>query len=433
MNKTWNTYIVCSRKKEATYLTFETTVDGTVAKNIAGHKPQYFSKFITPLIDTSSNGNPKESISADITPAMAQLFIDILNGKKKIELPVVYISKQKSGQYLIDPERLAEKLHCMAFVFTEPSTDFSYRLKKETNGNNVFNGVIGIYWGNKERFYFHPSERLTVESIYHKIAEVTALKPFSKGTSWFTLLQLETEREQSRLKTEYERLSTGSTARIDNLQAQIKEKEEESTRLKKELEAKQKELNLYMETFEAENRKLTEENRILTEKIAALSASFSDKQELNSSITVSLPCTENELFPDEIKDFVKGLFYKTIHSEPAENDSRKAHVVENIKGQIDDWNFAESAAAQRYEKCEDDWIKNCSKNGSDLISVLRKHEFIDKSMPRSAHYKVAYYGDERYTVTIPKTPSDNRSTKNTWTDTRKKCFLSVYCKSKKNS
>lgn len=460
-DRIWNTYIILTMNNDQNILTFETVLDG-IATKIPYNKPKYFETFITPLIDANSSNIISSAISTDKTSSSTKFLIEVLNGNRLPEVPLVYISIDENGEYLIDPEKLATKLYCVATVFKERDRHFSYFLKEKTKSRNVFNGAIGIYWGQQKRFYFLPEEDISIDKIYLKIIEITALKSFSQGASWFDLQQIETAQKQEKLKLDYENLKNDTAVtvqklekqisekdneqdelkreyqnfknntaeKVQNLESQISEKDTEIRRLKDELNKIENEHKKYIETFDSEvinleneNKELKAENNDLREKNQALSSNFSQKQDKEQGLILEVFCDEKQLFPDEIHDFIKGIFYNAIIQENAAENSRKEHVLNGIKKYIQDWTFEKSRSFKHYESCEKEWRAAITKkhNAKNIIAILEKHHFTAAESPN--HYKLIYCRDRRYIVSIAKTESDKCSNKNTINDTRKVCFL----------
>jgi|GEM_PF-1596567 len=435
-DRMWNTYIILKMKNGKNILTFEIVLNGVI-KQIKYNKPKYFENCIEPLIEANALTIINRAVKTDKTSSSAEYLIDVLNGKTCPEMPLVYISVDEYGEYLIDPDKTAAKLYCMATVFKEHDRHFSYFLKEKTNNRNVYNGAVGIYWGKQKRFYFLPEEDTSIEKVYEKIIEITALKSFSEGISWFDLLQIETAQKQEKLKREYENLKNNTAVKVQNLEKQISEKDNEIKHLKGELQKIADERDEYIKTFDTdieklkseiknlkgENKKLRTENNELKEKNQALSNNFSQRQGKEKGLSLQIPCDEKELFPNEIYDFIKGIFYNAIIQESTAKDSRKEHVLNGIKKHINDWTFEKSNSFKDYEDCETEWTNAIKSKHSvdDIIGILKKHHFI--AGKQSKHPKLSYYGDERYQTTIPNSPSDKSSDKNTITDTKRVSFL----------
>ena len=433
-NNQWNTYIVLTQKNEQNILTFETTFDGTVTKRIGRNKPNYFGSYIRPLTEPSLSGFSNKPQITD-TEEIKKHIIGVMSGQKQVDMPLVYVSYPNQK---INADELAEKLFCMADVYVESDKRFSFELKEKTGGANAYNGAVGIYWGNRKAFYLLPYEDITIERIYTRIADITAVKPFSAGASWFDIVQEEHALKQKMLEAENEKIlkekeaqSNDFNAEIKNLEAlsenlkeQINVKESEIHSLKKELKNKKNELQEYIDGFDEEKQELKTENEKLKIERDAYKIKAEKQYEDSPGIDIHIPCSESELFPNEIGDFIKGLIFSAIHKEGVdENARRKKDVLDSIKKGIENWKFEESSAGTFYRHCEEHWASSIKNNqsGHEIVKMLKNFGFSD--LVDGKHYKMTYYNDKRYTTTVPKTPGDHRSGKNTLSDTKRNCFL----------
>ena len=433
-NNQWNTYIILTQKNNRNILTFETTFDGTVTKRIGRNKPNYFGSYIRPLTESALPGFSAKPQITD-TEELKNHVISVMSGQKQVDMPLVYVSYPNQK---IDTDELAEKLFCMADVYVESDKSFSFELKEKTGGANAYNGAVGIYWGNRKAFYLLNDEDITIERIYTRIADITAVKPFSAGASWFDIVQEEHVLKQKMLEAENEKIlkekeaqSNDFNAKIKNLEAlaenfkeQINVKESEIRSLKKELKNKENELQKYIDGFDEEKQELKTENDKLKNRLEVYKIKTEKQYEDSPGIDIHIPCTESELFPNEIGDFIKGLIFTAIHKESVhENARRKKDVLDCIKKGIENWKFEKSSAGTFYRHCEEHWAAALKNNQSGHEIVKRLTDFGFSGLVDGKHYKMTYFGDKRYTTTVPKTPGDRRSGKNTLSDTKRNCFL----------
>ncbi|MFX8903204.1 hypothetical protein ABTM99_20040, partial [Acinetobacter baumannii] len=71
----------------------------------------------------------------------------ILSGKCSKSLPIIYISAIVDGEWLLTEEeikKLAYDLGGIAHVVVEPNRHFSFKLRDQCNGRNLYGGTIGI-------------------------------------------------------------------------------------------------------------------------------------------------------------------------------------------------------------------------------------------------------------------------------------------------
>lgn len=433
-NNQWNTYIIFTQKNTQNILTFETTFDGTVTKKIRRSKPNYFGSYIRPLTEPAL---PDFSDRPQITDTeeVKNHLIGVMTGQKQVDMPLVYVSYPNKK---INADELAKKLFCMACVYVESDKCLSFELKEKTGGANAYNGAVGIYWGNRKASYLLNDEDITIERIYTRIADITAVKPFSAGASWFDIIQEEYALKQKNLEAENEKILNEKEAQsndlnekiknletlVKNLNKQIETKSSEIDNLKKELANKKNEFQEFIDSFDDENERFKHENEKLKAERDAYKCKVEKQYEDSPGIDIHIPCTEGELFPNEIEDFIKGLIFTAIHKEGAdENARRKKDVLDSIKKEIKDWKFEESSAGTFFSHCEEHWaasIKN-NQSGHEIVKLLKDFGF--SGLVDGKHYKMTFCDDKRYTTTVPKTPGDHRSSKNTLSDTKRNCFL----------
>jgi hypothetical protein len=113
---------------------------------------------------------------------------------------------------------------------------------------------------------------------------------------------------------------------------------------------------------------------------------------------------EDEFYPDEIKGMV--LEALNAAADGAKENTRKKDVLRDVAEK----NGYEGKAAARRED-----IKGLMKSYDRMNGALRKElqAFGFEITEDGKHYKLTYFGDERYIVTVSKTPSDWRTGKNT--------------------
>ena len=113
---------------------------------------------------------------------------------------------------------------------------------------------------------------------------------------------------------------------------------------------------------------------------------------------------EDELFQGEIKDMILGILSEALKNSAAK--TRRSDVLSDI---ISKNNYEELLVKRAAD------IKLLFKDqrgmSGPLRQALRDMGFIISE--EGKHYKLTYYGDGRYRVTVSKTPSDHREGKNT--------------------
>lgn len=412
-------------------------------------RPKIFD-FLTPFL--SNDIYSKVAIKDGDYNKISNIFLN-----NKYDLPVIYISSTQNDKYFINPDELSKTLYGIAHVFKEPNNSFSKQLKKISNGKNPYNGTAGIFYKNN-RIYISP-ERIERFDFFHRVSQLSLLIQFDEKLTWYGIirpfLQKTTENLQTQVTNISKQIKAITTVTILNdLKKQIelaktkehqKKSEQELVKLKESLEKKEslisqlyeqleaeknekeaiekelyntkKEHSEYISTFDTELEekqleveRLQEEN----EKLKAYEAAFSEK--VNNGIIISINCTEKPLYPNEFEDFIKGLIYQIAskyknYNGGTEKDPkgfiRIYHVLKSIFDNNKNFDFQNTKTyeiIQKIEKASPDTDKEASKILEDIGFV--------KDENSKGHPKFFFYNDKRYSITIPSTWGDKRSSKN---------------------
>lgn len=375
----------------------------------------------------------------------------------KYDLPVIYISSTQNDKYSINPDELSKSLYGIAHVFKEPNNSFSKQLKKISNGKNPYNGTIGIFYKNN-RIYISP-EKIEKFDFFHRISQLSLLIQFDEKLTWYGIIrpylqkateniqtqvtdiskqiqaitaatilndlkkQIElakTKEHQKKIEQELAKLKESLEKKesfISQLQEQLEAEKEEKEAIEKELENTRKEYSEYISTFDVElEEKQLEIERLLeeNEKLKAYEAVFAEKD--NNGITISINCSEKPLYPNEFEDFIKGLIYQVASkynnfNGGTEKDPkgfiRIHHVLKSIFENNKNFDFQNSNTyniIQKIEKASPDTDKEASKILEDIGFV--------KDESTKGHPKFFFHNDKRYSITIPSTWGDKRSSRN---------------------
>ena len=136
----------------------------------------------------------------------------------------------------------------------------------------------------------------------------------------------------------------------------------------------------------------------------------------NDSEPVLFVGDEPEFYPGEIKGLLLSILKKELDSE-AYSDTRKGHILQDI---YDSNHTPGEPVRRRQEK-----LKQMLKTYDGMTKVL-KQSLQDMGFTITddgKHYKLVYYGDERYVFTLACTPSETkRGGKNAAADIIKKAL-----------
>ena len=112
---------------------------------------------------------------------------------------------------------------------------------------------------------------------------------------------------------------------------------------------------------------------------------------------------EYEFYPGEIKDILLTMLSEALKNTPPK--SRRSDITRDII-QNNDYQKLSISKAEEVKLL----LKNYDGMSGKTRQALKNLGFIITE--EGKHYKVTYYGDERYQITISKTPSDVRTGKN---------------------
>lgn len=113
--------------------------------------------------------------------------------------------------------------------------------------------------------------------------------------------------------------------------------------------------------------------------------------------------SEEGLFTDEVKDIILSSLEEVLKRTPEK--TRRWDVLNDIISSNDFKHINE----------EKQKIVKRLFRGYEYVSVMMRQELASigfELKEEGKHYKILYYGDERYWTAISKTPSDGRSGKN---------------------
>lgn len=316
-----------------------------------------------------------------------ELAAKLIHGESDCWLPIIYVSTQFHGGYLLDVDRLASDLSGMAHVVIEPNRSFSLRLQHEVDSQNVYGGTIGIYWpqGGERRPFFigrmYSTSTKLAQAINDEICSALLNRRPPYRCTWAYVHEIASQREIQLLK------ESGSQEVNDYIKT-----------FDKEIEAKNQRLE------EAEKQILYLRNQIQTHL---------DRTRVGGDNTLKHG-HERDLYPNEIAAILLDAIKKAVDLVPA--DSRRKHVLLSI---IKANTLEEDPLASRHEK-----LKRLLRGMRHVDGKLRRRlEDIGFSITEDGkHYKLVFQGDDRYTFTLPKSGSDWRGGLNAATNIAKLLF-----------
>lgn len=144
---------------------------------------------------------------------------------------------------------------------------------------------------------------------------------------------------------------------------------------------------------------LTKANESLQYENQGLRAKYAGAE----TIPVLFLGDEEDFYQGEIRDMILSALEEALSA--TEKGTRKADVLEDIL----DTNLCYHLAEERKQR-----IKAIFKGYKNLTGAIRQElQSLGFEITEAGkHYKITYRGDQRYMVTVGKTPSDNRSGNN---------------------
>jgi len=301
-------------------------------------------------------------------------------GNASKHLPIIFISAINDGSWLLSEqeiEKLAFDLGGVAHVIVEPNRRFSFRLRGETKGANVYGGTIGLALperGLSHRFYLGWQFQDSADLI--TAIRTTALNLRSQmpaiGWDWSELqeqvLRMQRERDRARL----------TAKQIEQLY--------------------QEEIN----TLQEQNRALKEllASRPITETLA--------HDHLDVSSEISNLQVGPEIYRGEISDRLRMAVNIALSvADQISLDRRSRLLFEEIMRKL-----PVSPSLNVLLQDLDRATKNSKRVAADVTSVLLRYGYREKSDNKHIRLeaKTGFTGLD--TITLPKTPSDGRGLKN---------------------
>ena len=165
---------------------------------------------------------------------------------------------------------------------------------------------------------------------------------------------------------------------------------------------KENELTKFIETFDSDNQNLKRRNDELT-----CENNFLQQQLFKQNDAQDNPLLfeggEEDFYPDEIREMVLDAVWEKFNNTKA--GSRRCDVYKGILER----NHYRKLTKQRADEIKK-LLNDYRTMGAPLRSTLKDLGFTITEDGK--HYRLTYYGDERYKTTLSKTGSDFREGKN---------------------
>lgn len=343
-----------------------------------------------------------------------QILADIINGTITYRLPVVYISKTYYDEDPVNVSLLASKLKGVAHVLVQESNCTNNRLKVLCNENNEYYGAIGIYFprqamGHRRYLYRRETgiDNRLLEKVIRVVIQYSNSQMIETLYTWqgvnnallrdrlFCQKEERVQVEEERRKALYELLQLKGN--LDKTQEKMQQKA---------IEDAKSEADKILDGFEEDMRKLQEQVEQLSRANDALtSENYGLRSKINSvdKVPVLFLGDEEEFYSGEIKEMILDAIEESLKTVTPK--TRRYDVLNDILQN----NMYEKICEEREKS-----IKNMFKDYKTLSGVMRQElkEIGFEITEDGKHYRLTYYGDDRYKTTIAKTGSDWREGKN---------------------
>lgn len=258
----------------------------------------------------------------------AQLVADIMNGNTKYRLPVMYISKTYAGTDPVDVWNVAKRLKGVAHVLVQKNAWSGSVLRGLTDSKNEYNGAIGIYFPNQAighikylRRDYPGSDAILADKIIKRVLEYSTSQRMGMLYTWTgvnnaLLRDRYSSKREELVASESARKLSESAARLNAYEAAAMRKEaEETRRLAQENEELVESVDEEMKSMRQQIESLTRQNDALTYENLGLHARLDGM----STKPILYHGSEEEFFPDEIKEFILGAVLKELKTTKSKN------------------------------------------------------------------------------------------------------------------
>ena len=333
-----------------------------------------------------------------ITDENLEILSEIVNEKKRYRLPIVYISKTMYNSDPVNVNGMSNRLKGVADVLVESDVQLNYKLRKMCDDKNEYNGSIGIYYPTPvirhKRFFYRRcvgNESALLDKVVVSVIEYENSQNIECLYTW---------------------QGVANSILMDKLIAQREE------RLAAEC-AKQNaenEMDEVYDTFDEDLSKLQQEVKDLTKANEALrieNQGLRTKLDATDVVSILNYGNEDDFYPGEIKDIILSVLDETLRKFP--DSSRKTDILRDI---IDNNNF------ERLSEEKKTRIKTLFRAYTGMTGTVRQQirDLGFEITESGKHYKLIYFGDDRYWTTLGKTPSDGRNGKNVALEIIKEMF-----------
>ena len=358
--------------------------------------PYMFKKLVRDGISAKDNNLPVTDKPVWIDENNVSIVADIILGKSHYILPVIFVTHPFSADsFEVDVEELAKDMAGSAHVIVEKTSEISSVLKDITYGKNAYNGAVDVFYEDDSFRYLRRNE-LTLNQFRYKISHAVYLRSSMRNID-----------DESSL----------SSIRIRNKIKKLQHTNGEYRKIALEYEdllEKKKEDNELFEMASEEIKQLQKTVNEHENKISALEEALRRKNNNGDNKSVVFDTCTEEFYEDEIRRIIIECIKRTLSSFADEEKKwREYHILKDI---ID--NNTVSEIGDNIKKDMMSILKSGKLSKTD-IRALKGLGFVEE---QGNHDKYLFHGDDRYMVTVAKTPGDHRDGENVAHDAVKLIF-----------
>ena len=349
-----------------------------------------------------------------LSEANMDLLADVIFQKQSFRLPVVFVSKRFCNEDPVDTAFLASRVKGAAHVLVQEDAASGYALRQRCESLNEFDGAVGIYFPNAAKDHVrclcHAGEgvdEVLMEKIVRTVIQYSNAQMVEPLYTWQGVNNaILRERVEAGLSEKAAADTARRNAEQELLEVRSSLNEQEQRMRQKAAEDARKEADKILDSFDNELRylqkqieELTRANEVLQYENQGLKA----KLDTVSEQPVLYLGEEKEFYPSEIRDLILLVLSEAVSG--SQETTRRSDVVKDILRHNDYQRISEHKAGE---------IKKLLKTYEGMTAPVRQTlEAMGFVITEDGkHYKLTYYGDERYQVIISKTPSDVRTGKN---------------------
>ena len=304
------------------------------------------------------------------------------------KLPIVFVSKTLQNEDPLSTAWLASRLKGAAHVLVEQNTEQCAGVRRLAGKSETPFGAVRI---------FYPSGSVRRKNYYYRSAtgdESIRLEKVIRNVIQYSISQ------------RIDLLYTWNGVSGSKLNEQLKNQIESRMKAESEMQKAEDEVEKVYEAFDEDLRSLQEKVAELTKANEALqyeNQGLRAKYAAADAAPVIFFGDEEDFYQGEIRDIILSTLDEAL--TVTEKATRKADVLEDILDNNTYYHLSE----ERKQR-----VKALFKGYKSLTGAMRQ-ELMSLGFEiteAGKHYKITYRGDQRYMVTVGKTPSDNRSGSN---------------------